>query len=157
MPTGVYERVDSEDLFWSKVKKTPGCWVWQAGVDEHGYGEVRVKGRKWKAHRYAYTILVGPIPRGRHVLHTCDNRLCIKPDHLWLGTNASNNQDRHNKGRDAVGERQGNAKLTKRAIRDIRRRLALRLDTVNCLASEYGVDPTTIRNVNARRFWQHVA
>lgn len=104
-PLNVLER-----RFWQKVNKTPGgCWNWQGTIGRDrvrksgGYGRWRVGEKIWMAHRYAYTLAVGPIPDGALVCHSCDNRVCVNPDHLWLGTHLDNAKDRDSKGRLVTG------------------------------------------------------
>lgn len=90
-----------EMRFWTKVLPVEsGCWEWQAGRNEHGYGlfATRRSGRS-RAHRVAYERFVGPIPEGLHVLHTCDNPPCVNPAHLFLGTVKDNSKDMMRKGR----------------------------------------------------------
>lgn len=71
------------DRFWPKVAKSPGCWNWTAGLDSKGYGQFRVSTQqKIVAHRFAYELLVGPIPAGLQLDHLCRNRQCVNPDHL---------------------------------------------------------------------------
>lgn len=77
-----------------------GCWLWQGDVSPHGYGKYR-KGKRGigEAHRFFYEQLVGPIPPGICVLHKCDTRLCVNPNHLFLGTRKDNWDDSVRKGR----------------------------------------------------------
>ena len=88
------------DRFWSKVDTSGECWTWTADLDDHGYGRLGI-GRKRiePAHRVAWTLANGPIPEGLRVLHHCDNPPCVRPDHLFLGTQADNMADMMAKGR----------------------------------------------------------
>lgn len=91
------------DRFWSKVAVVPGdgCWEWIAGLKgNNGYGDFSLGvGRNIGAHRFAWAITNGPIGDGLFVCHRCDNRKCVRPDHLFLGTAGDNNRDMFAKGR----------------------------------------------------------
>lgn len=77
-----------------------GCWEWQASSrNSRGYGAIGVNSHPQLAHRVAWEVWNGPIPEGMHVLHRCDNRRCIRPDHLFLGTHLDNMRDAVAKGR----------------------------------------------------------
>ena len=84
--------------FWGFVNKTEGCWLW-VGANNERYGLFSCFGRVMKAHRASWHLFVGPIPPGLHVLHKCDNPLCVRPDHLFLGTHVDNMADMARKGR----------------------------------------------------------
>lgn len=88
-----------EARFWPKVKQTEGCWLWLGAKNPDGYGVFRIKNRGTSAHRIAYALKVGHIPTGVSVLHSCDNRSCVRPDHLFLGTQLENVNDMMKKGR----------------------------------------------------------
>lgn len=96
------------ERFWPKVQKTDCCWEWTGYVMPNGYGTFgrgrAIEGKVY-AHRFAYEALVGPIPVGQHVCHRCDNRRCVRPDHLFLGTQRDNMRDMVAKGRKRVWNR----------------------------------------------------
>jgi len=94
MPKGM----SVNDRFWEKVHKTKHCWLWVAG-NKQGYGVFLDSKRFWGAHRYAWTILVGDIPKNKIVCHKCDAPACVNPEHLFLGTYQDNAQDCLKKGR----------------------------------------------------------
>ncbi|KKK64232.1 hypothetical protein LCGC14_2986290, partial [marine sediment metagenome] len=115
------------ELFWAKVNKSPGqgpageCWEWQGSRGRH-YGSVHLYGVTLPAHRVAYYITHGKLLPNLCVCHTCDNGFCCSPKHLWCGTLADNNADKHRKGRanSCRGEQQGPAKLTEANVIEIR-------------------------------------
>ena len=97
-----------EDRFWRSVNKGGGgaerCWNWTASVNTYGYGQIRdEKGTYQSAHRISWRLHNGGIPDGLQVLHRCDNTRCVRPDHLFLGTQLDNIHDRDQKGRHRNG------------------------------------------------------
>lgn len=86
--------------FESKVAFGDGCWEWQGTRSSTGYGVMHWDGRLTGAHRIAWTLIhEEPIPDGLVVRHTCDNRPCVRPDHLLIGTRADNSRDMVERGR----------------------------------------------------------
>jgi hypothetical protein len=144
------------DRFWSKVDKTENCWNWTAGTYEKGYGLYSIKNRNYRAHRVSYEMHKGPIPEGMLVLHQCDNPRCVRPDHLFLGTNADNMADKIAKGREAhvgaPGSANGLAKLTEDQVIAIRQEAG----THQQVADKYGVSRRAIMEIRSRRRWKHI-
>jgi HNH endonuclease len=140
----------------ARLDRRTGCWLLQSHLTG-GYGYVMHKGRKWRAHRLAFSLLVGPIPPGALVLHSCvGRRHCIAPAHLRPGTVAENAADAVSAGRVRHGSRHVNAKLTEGAVRRARRLVARSRPTWEALALEFGVAPATIWAAATGRTWRHV-
>lgn len=137
-------------LLCSHVLVGDGCWEWQGYRNRSGYGAVRVGGRGgklWLAHRLSYSVLVGPIVDNLHVLHRCDNPRCVRPDHLFLGTNEDNVADRIAKGRPGgaqtwkvrrVGEAHPLAKLSNADVEQIREMYG-RGESTRSIAERFGI------------------
>lgn len=149
-----------EVRFWLKVEKTESCWLWLA-TKRDGYGLFGTpKSHTTNAHRYSWELVHGDIPHGMQVLHKCDNRACVNPNHLFLGTIADNMRDRNSKGRQARGERAGRATISKEVAASIRamnpdgRRL--RWGELRDLANRFNADRQTISNVWRRKTWRHL-
>ena len=125
--------------FWDKVMiKSDNCWEWQSTLAHNGYGRFYLAGKQVRAHRLAYELTHGPIPVGLQVCHTCDNRACCNPEHLFLGTPADNTQDM------VFKNRAGSVTLTPAQIREIRSKYEQGSITQGALAIKYGVDRSTI-------------
>lgn len=96
--------------FLSKVNKTETCWLWTGATRKVGYGVLKRNGKCLSAHRYSYELFKGKIPEGLDVCHTCDIRLCVNPDHLWVGTRKENMMDASKKGRVTSKNKKYNSK-----------------------------------------------
>ena len=141
--------------FWEKVEKREGCWEWQAALHVKGYGRFYFRGRVVLAHRASWVLAHGDVPGGLHVLHHCDNPRCVRPSHLWLGTNADNMRDRNEKGRQAQGVRVGSAVLVPHQVREIRE-LLKQGDGKTDIARKYGVSLGCIRGIANGRNWKNL-
>ena len=155
--------------FMSKFTPEPnsGCWLWDAGINNHGYGLFWANSQQRTAHRVAYTLFKGDIPpgdgpHGTCVLHKCDVRSCVNPDHLFLGSNLDNINDMTVKGRNKLpvdglpGEKNKNAKLDAHAVLKIRGMYSAGLGSYQTIGSLFGVDGSTIGRIVRRVDWQHI-
>lgn len=139
--------------YWSKVQKTPSCWLWTGGTNSGGYGNHFIQGRLCGTHRlmlYWLGILPHPIHTGSRaeglVLHSCDNPLCVNPGHLSVGTNTRNQQEAYARGRRAQprGSEHANSKLTPEQAAEIRRAYAAGEMLQVPLAAKYRVSQRVI-------------
>jgi len=123
------------------------------------YGSFCLNGKEKYAHRISYLIAHGEISDAMDVLHSCDNTLCVNPDHLSLGTHLANMQDMYAKGRRkaAEGEKNGLAKLTANQVVEIRKKYSAGGISLKKLASEHGVDTALVHRIVRREIWKSVA
>lgn len=133
------------------------CWLWTGAVQADGYGIVAVgggTGRSELAHRWSVQLHEGPIPDGMYVLHHCDNPPCVRPDHLYVGTQNENMQDASTRGR----LRGRPTTLTEWDVRDIREMWANDLCTMNIgqIAEGYKVDRSTVSVILSGKTWKWV-
>lgn len=146
--------------FWSKVDKSnvDGCWTWIGGYAERGdYGALYVKNKRFKAHRFSFALHHGTIPDGLDVCHHCDNKACVRPDHLFAGTHADNMRDMAEKGRKNApfGIRCHSAKLNPERVVEIRGKHASGA-SIHSLSREFGVARPMIKRIVTRKAWKQV-
>lgn len=148
---------------WAKVRKSSAtdCWEWTASTNGAGYGMLwsPEQGRKALAHRLVYENTYGPIPVGAMVLHSCDNRACVNPDHLRLGDAKDNVRDMDERGRRVSNPRRGEdntqSKLTAADV------VALRQDYIagmprKEIAAKFGLSPYSVNDYVSGRSWRHI-
>lgn len=164
-----------EDRFWSRVKKTEGCWTWTGPATSDGYGRLFRGGKTIRAHRLSYEMHKGDIPDGMNVCHRCDNPPCVNPDHLFLGTTADNMADKKQKGRGNEPSRSGNnhwmnrkpesvakgsafgrSDLTDSRVLQIKLRYVAGGITQRALAAEFGISYKNLNLILSGKTWKHV-
>lgn len=149
------------DLFWDRVKIPANllteCWEWGGYINNHGYGSFgcrsdRRRSQKIAAHRMSYSLVVGVIPSGAILMHSCDRPSCVNPAHLRIGTHAENQADKMAKGRQARGERVGTAVMTlAHAASILERRLAG--EGGAAIARSMGLNRSTVAAVISGQNW----
>lgn len=131
------------------------CIDWPMSRDTGGYGVVVINKHRHTAHRLAYELAVGPIPDGMFVCHKCDKRSCVRPSHLFLGTNADNMRDKTLKGRAYRGFRHHSSKITQEKA-ELIRQARMAGAKLKDLAAQYGINTGTVSRVANGRSWAHV-
>lgn len=122
------------------------CWEWEGAIGKNGYGRFQLEGKSRQAHRVAYEMFVGPFPEYLNILHRCDNRKCVKPSHLFLGTAKDNGVDMSEKGRSLTKAKNGNSPMEEWQYdviiqTDISSRL---------LAKRFGISQRSVNRIRAK-------
>lgn len=140
--------------FWKRIeKRASGCWEWTGPITNSGYGRAGSPDRT--AHRISYQLAYGAIPNNKLVLHKCDNKICVNPDHLYAGTSADNARDRIERHRlnPLRGEQAPWSKLTAAQVQSIRAEYKPREVSTYRLAAKYGVSPSAISAIVRGERW----
>ena len=153
----------AEKRYWPKVIKSDGCWEWAASRGKYGHGQFYLDGRMMRATHFAIILEGSDVPSGMQVCHHCDNPPCVNPDHLFIGTQADNNRDRHQKGRTFIHSKE---QFQRMQLLTARKRRMFTDDQIryirNCdltgaeLATKHGVNPSTISFIRRRKTYVDV-
>ena len=154
MPPAITITESMSARFWAKVAKSDGCWEWTSSKFPAGYGCFGIGGTCTGAHRVAFVLSGGIIGPDDFICHRCDNRSCVRPDHLFAGSPSDNTQDCKSKGRlrTAVGECAGNTILTPEQVLEA----FSSSETGKSLARRMGVNPVTVYDIRSGRTWSHL-
>jgi hypothetical protein len=155
-------RIPFVKRFWTNVMIADGCWEWRGSMYERtGYGRICLGGDKGKtilAHRASWMLHKGNVPEGMQVLHRCDNRKCVNPGHLFVGTAADNMNDKVMKGRQSrlLGTSNPMSKLTDARVREIKEEYARGEKSQSEVGEMFGVRQTTVGKIVRGESWSHV-
>ncbi|HEX9813278.1 MAG TPA: HNH endonuclease [Burkholderiales bacterium] len=146
--------------FWTYVQKSPGCWLWTGGTFNGRYGQFRLGAKKVRAHRAAWWLAGKTIPIGKILCHRCDNVKCVRPSHLFVGTDADNARDRDSKGRTShlpttrlPGALNPAARIAPHQVSEIRLRQSLG-ESQRALARAFGISPSQVGNIVRGKSWR---
>lgn len=154
------------ERFWININKEISdtfyngsrCWEWIGKLGTKGYGQYIYNGRDVSAHRYSYFINFGEFDTKLHVLHHCDNRKCVNPSHLFLGTNLDNVRDMVKKGRQShpIGEANGRSKITEKDVIKIYKMYDSGKYKQNEIAEIFGLAECSITFILTGKSWNHL-
>lgn len=143
---------------YTKVNQVTGCWEWERSLDGGGYGMFISSGGREKSHRFAYRAFIGEIPDGLFVCHKCDNTRCCNPEHLFLGTNQDNMDDKVRKHRQhfPIGESNGRSEISLENVRKLRDDYSSGNYSYRDLATRYSISQTQVSRIIRRESWVSV-
>jgi hypothetical protein len=152
-----FERSPFEQLHYYVKKSDNGCWIYTGGLNRKGYGSIVHNKKKYIAHRFSYEIYKQDFDSSLHVLHHCDNPICVNPDHLFQGTDLDNSIDKINKGRfvSCLGSKNGMSKLTEKDVMQIKKFLAQK-KSCSHISKMFGVTDVTISCIKHQKTWRHI-
>lgn len=159
MPAGVKQSI-SQGFERFVEPRLNGCWGWSGCIPKNpGYGQFRSNMKKWRAHIASWLLFRGKIPEGMCVCHTCDNRVCSNPKHLFLATDLENNQDMRDKGRSPIlhklGQENPNSILNEKQVIEIIDLLKKEISQKE-ISEQFGVSQSVISLINTNKIWRHL-
>jgi hypothetical protein len=154
------EKIKQRILKKCKKDEHSDCIIWTGGK-RNGYGAMHMKSTYVPVHRVLYEIFVGPIPKEKIIMHSCDNGLCLNLNHLHLGTIKENNQDRSRKGRTVktYGEENPNSKLKNEQVKEIKlylKSMPWNKNTKKILSEKYKITPENINFIRNGITWKEI-
>lgn len=141
--------------FYEKVKiSETGCYEWVGTTQSNGYGRFSFLGKSIYAHRFAALLKFGILINNKDICHICDNRKCVNPEHLFIGTRKENMEDCKKKSRQAKGEMLSK-KLTDKKVKEIKILISQKQNILE-ISKKYGVSKTAISNIKLNKTWRHI-
>ena len=147
------QQLVTKATFFDETIKVGECWEWPFSRNRGGYGKIVFEGKQTTAHRVAFLIARGALARGDFVCHTCDNPICVRPDHLFVGDAAANARDMAEKGRACRGHAHHSVRLSPKAVREIR----ASAQSGRLVAAQFGVSKRAVQKIRRRQTWAWVA
>lgn len=144
--------INTINRFWSKIEKGESCWNWKSAIQSKGYGSFSIGGKTFSAHRISYELSKGKIPEGLCVLHKCDNRRCVNPEHLFLGTTRDNSLDMVKKGR--MSPNFITRKLNRNQVEMVRLMYQQSKTPYRKIGSLFGISPRTVGAIINYEIWK---
>jgi hypothetical protein len=145
-----------KEHFLRNVQKTESCWLWRGCTQLNGYGVYGMDYKIVRAHRASYVIFKGAIPKGLLVLHSCDNRLCVNPEHLRTGTHKDNSRDAIKRNRQIRGSGHGRSKISEEYVLHLRKQYDGKHGSIKRLADKEGLSKELVRKILKRLLWTHI-
>lgn len=144
--------------FFNKVQITKSCWLCEAPLDIKGYGRTTFRGKQILSHRFSYELFVAPIESGEYILHRreCGNKNCVNPHHLYMGTHIDNMRDLNTWGNPAIGERNGQSKLSEKDVLEIRRIYKDKQVSYEDIARLFGISWGHVGYIVRGDKWKHL-
>ncbi len=144
-----------KDRLLDRTLITDACWLWQGSTNVWGYGKIKLAGKTLSTHRASYGVFVGEVPENTNVLHRCDVRNCIRPDHLFIGTTQDNVRDKVAKERQPRGVTHGCHVLSESEVAEIRR-LRKQGKLLREIADIFGISKSLVSQIANLQVWTHL-
>ena len=151
-----YDELIKEKILKNIEVDENGCWNWKKSKSKSGYACITWKGQKKRGNRISYQTFKGMIPEGLLVCHQCDNRLCLNPEHLFLGNQKENMRDAQKKNRSIKGEKVSISKLKEKEVLQIREMAKMREKSHEKIGEMFGVSQSTVSLIAKRLIWKHI-
>lgn len=140
----------------SHIRSKDGCWLTDYSCKPGQRPSISIGGKRYRLARVVYEVYKNESPGELCVCHTCDNILCVNPEHLWLGTIADNNIDKVKKNRQLKGTQISNSKLTEHQVQEIKQLLIVGELNSRQIGDSFGVSASVIKKIKCQERWNHV-
>lgn len=155
--SGIWKKTDTlKERFERAVIKKDGCWEWYGPMYVNGYGNITFQNKRILAHRVSYLLHKGAVEDHLLICHTCDNRVCTNPEHLFKGTHKDNLSDMAQKGRSSRGQKNGRSKLSDADVKIIKKMIKSKKFLHRDIANKFSVCRPLISLIANNKNWKHI-